>query len=312
MDSKEVLNSNPEVLLRKRRNADRIRIEKQQLSKQRQDTNRKNQTKNKKRFVRIENIVSKTLATTREKERIKRVSKLELKKSKNEIDHLPSEKDYILKVSENSVENDNDDEEEEEEEEEEEDALVTEKIEYDGKSTLLFVIRIKGPNLVNLPHKVNKILTTLRLDEINTGVFIKLTKSVYPLLKLISPYVVIGQPSLSTIRSLIQKRSKIVYNGSEIILNDNNIVEEKLGESGIICIEDMIHEIKSMGESFQTVTHFLLPFKLNNEVSGFNALNKLKRLQARENDSKLKKLVSNSSIAPVIQVDIDNLIARLN
>ncbi|CCK71920.1 Rlp7p KNAG_0I01290 [Huiozyma naganishii CBS 8797] len=314
------LNSTPEILLRKRRHADRIRIEKQQLAKKRQEEAAKLRQKNKKKFTRAESIVAKTLATEREKERIKRISKLEAKKSKNEMDHLPSTKDFILKISEKvdadetPVDNtgiigDADDEEE--------DDLIREKITYNGEPTLFFVIRVRGPTAVNIPHKAFKILSLLRLQELNTGVFVKMTKTVYPLLKLIAPYIVVGKPSLSSIRSLIQKRSKIVYKRpedtqeAEIVLNDNNIVEEKLGDCGIICIEDMIHEINSMGENFQPVNFFLQPFKLNREVAGFSSLNKLNKIKAKEQDKKMRQL-SNSAVAPIIQLDIDSLIAKLN
>lgn len=309
----EQLESNPEVLLRKRRNADRTRLEKQELARLRNEKNLKTKQKNKKRFIRMETIAANTLATGREKERIKRISKLELKKAKNEVDHLPSDRDFILKITERAEEeNDH-----EEDNEDEVDNLIREKTVYDGKDTLLFVIRVKGPNAVKIPHKAFKILTLLRLVDLNTGVFVKLTKTVYPLLRLIAPYIVIGTPSLQSIRSLIQKRSKIMYKRKddtqerEIILNDNNIVEEKLGETGIICVEDMIHEINSMGEAFQQVNFFLLPFKLNREVSGFSSLNKLKKIQQKESDEKNRQF-SNSTIAPIIQVDIDSMIAKLN
>lgn len=264
----------------------------------------------------MESIAANTLATEREKERIKRISKLENKKSKNELDHLPSEKNFILKISEKTPE-----EQEEtvdvDDDEENDDNLVREKIEYDGKDQLLFVVRVKGPTAVKLPHKVFKILSVLRLDELNTGVFIKLTPSVFPLLKLVAPYIVIGRPSLSSIRSLIQKRSKIMYQGPEetepksIVLNDNNIIEEKLGETGIICMEDIIHEIATLGESFKSCTFFLQPFKLNREVSGFNSLNRLRKIEQKENESKIRQ-VSNASTAPIIQIDIDSLISKVN
>lgn len=62
---------NPEVLLKRRRNADQTRLAKQALAQQRKNTKRVKKNK----FVRPESLVAKTLATTREKERIRRVSK---------------------------------------------------------------------------------------------------------------------------------------------------------------------------------------------------------------------------------------------
>lgn len=313
------LNSTPEILLRKRRNADRIRLEKQQLAIQKKEKLAKQKQLNKKKFIRMEKIAANSLATNREKERVKRISKLELKKLKNETVGLASDKDFILKVTEKTPEQIKQDLEDgiEIDEDDENYNLIKEKIVYDGRDTLLFVIRVKGPTNVKIPHKIFKILSTLRLETINTGVFIKLTKSVFPLLKLISPYIVIGRPSLSSVRSLLQKRSKVMYkrpdesNETEIVLNDNNIIEEKLGEFGLICMEDLIHEIYSMGEYFQNVVFFLQPFKLNRELSGFNSLTKLKKIEERDMDKKTRTL-NNSSVAPIIQPDIDSLIHRLN
>ncbi|CAI1692454.1 hypothetical protein SEUBUCD646_0N03140 [Saccharomyces eubayanus] len=313
----QALNSNPEVLLRKRRNADRTRIERQELAKKKREEQIKKKRSNKNRFVRAESIVAKTLATSREKERIKRVSILEDKKAKNETQHIASEKDFILKITEKPKHVEQESADLKESDDEEDDGLNREKTTYDGEPALLFVVRVRGPLAVNIPHKTFKILSLLRLVETNTGVFIKLTKHVYPLLKLVAPYVVIGKPSLSSIRSLIQKRGRIMYKGEndaeshEIVLNDNNIVEEQLGDHGIICVEDIIHEIATMGESFSACNFFLQPFKLNREVSGFGSLNRLRKIKQREAESRTRQF-SNAATAPVIEVDIDSLLTKLN
>ncbi|CAI4036098.1 hypothetical protein SMKI_14G3150 [Saccharomyces mikatae IFO 1815] len=317
-DSKtHTLNSNPEILLRKRRNADRTRIEKQELAKKKREEQIKRKRSNKNKFVRAESIVAKTLATSREKERIKRVSILEDKKAKNETQHIASERDFILRITEKAINTEEKSVDLAESDDEEDDGLIREKTNYDGKPALLFVVRVRGPLAVNIPNKAFKILSLLRLIETDTGVFVKLTKNVYPLLKVIAPYVVIGKPSLSSIRSLIQKRGKIMHQGDndaephEIVLNDNNIVEEKLGENGIICVEDIIHEIATMGDSFSVCNFFLQPFKLNREVSGFGSLNKLRKIKQREAESRTRQF-SNAATAPVIEVDIDSLLAKLN
>ncbi|QLG71385.1 hypothetical protein HG535_0B04270 [Zygotorulaspora mrakii] len=307
----QVLNSNPEVLLRKRRNADRTRNDRQAEIQKRRETRSKQRKLNKKRFLRAESIVAKTLATDRENERIKRISKLEAQKSKSQLDHLPSDKNFLLKITERGdyAEDDHD---------EDDDGLIKEKSVYNGEPTLLFVMRVKTNGATSIPHRAFKILTLLRLVELNTGIFIKLTGKVYPLLKFIAPYIVIGKPSLSSIRALIQKRSRISYQKSEdeepveMPLNDNNIIEEKLGELGIICQEDIVHEISVLGDSFKKCSNFLLPFKLNREISGFSAINKVRRIKQRENAKRTQKYMTNSSTAPIIEVDINSLIAKLN
>lgn len=66
-----------------------------------------------------------------------------------------------------------------------------------------------------------------------------------------------------------------------------------------------------MGENFSKCNFFLLPFKLNREISGFSAISRLNKLKAREQSKKTHK-ISNAAAAPVIQVNIDAMIAKLN
>lgn len=43
---------------------------------------------------------------------------------------------------------------------------------------------------------------------------------------------------------------------------------QALGKYGIICIEDIVHEIASVGPHFKEVASFLYPFKLNKPEGG--------------------------------------------
>lgn len=283
------LNSNPEILLRKRKNADRVRIEKQEQIRARQQEQARKKTQRKGRFVRAESLVAKTLASRREQERVKRVTKVE----RTKLVSNTNSKSYISKVSADGSKS---------------------KQVYAGKPTLYFIVRTPGPHGAKIPSKVQKVLALLRLNHINTGVFVKLTETIYPLLKLISPYTVIGQPSLQTVRQLVQKRAKVSIEQDgetkQVKLNDNNLVEEKLGEEGIICIEDIIHEIVALGDQFKIVTHFLDPFVLHNDIVGYGPLAKLQKME-KEQAKKLNK-TSNSGSAPVLEIDIDDFIAQLN
>ena len=57
-------------------------------------------------------------------------------------------------------------------------------------------------------------------------------------------------------------------------LNDNAMIEKKLGKYGIVCLEDIIHEIATLGENFQEVNLFLSQFKLNLPSTGWKRVNK--------------------------------------
>ncbi|KAL1967079.1 hypothetical protein VTN77DRAFT_3603 [Rasamsonia byssochlamydoides] len=132
---------------------------------------------------------------------------------------------------------------------------------------LVFVIRIKGIN--KIPPKPRKILQLLRLLQINNGVFVRLNKATSEMLTIISPYVAYGYPNLKTVRELIYKRGYGKVNKQRVPLSDNQVIEENLGKYGIVCIEDLIHEIYTVGPNFKQANNFLWPFKLSNPTGGF-------------------------------------------
>ena len=132
---------------------------------------------------------------------------------------------------------------------------------------LVFVVRIKGIN--KIPPKPRKVLQLLRLTQINTGTFVKVTKATSELLKLVEPYVAYGYPSYSTIRQLVYKRGYGKVNKQRIALSDNAIIEANLGKFGIMSIDDLIHELVTVGPHFKQANNFLWPFKLSNPSGGW-------------------------------------------
>ncbi|CEP21985.1 60S ribosomal protein L7 [Cyberlindnera jadinii] len=137
----------------------------------------------------------------------------------------------------------------------------------EAQPKLVFVVRIKGIN--KIAPKPRKVLQLLRLLQINAGVFVKLTKATSELLKLVEPYVAYGYPSLSTIKQLIYKRGYGKVNKQRIPLSENAIIEAALGQFGIVSIEDLIHEIYTVGPNFKQANNFLWPFKLSNPSGGW-------------------------------------------
>lgn len=291
---KPKMDSNPEILLKKRKNADRLRIEKQQQAKRRAEERerRAHAKRSGSKFLRAETIVARKLATDRENERIKRVSR---------YDRLTAK---ASKIAGNDDEN-------------------------NGEERLLFVVRISNPHMGSIPPKARKILNILRLNKVNQGTFVRLNKKVEPLLHLINPYIVVGTPTLSTVRNLIQKRAtvkipitdesdKTVSSSNDetpveghdfkiIPLNDNNLIEEKLGDYGVICTEDIIFEIFKLGDSFLECNKFLEPFTLKEPVTGWGPLSKLERIEKKEESKNYQ--ASSKRNAPLNEVDIDKFIA---
>jgi large subunit ribosomal protein L7e len=89
------------------------------------------------------------------------------------------------------------------------------------------------------------------------------------MLTIINPYIAYGYPNLKTVRELIYKRGYGKVNKQRIALSDNQIIEENLGKYGIVCMEDLIHEIYTVGPNFKQASNFLWPFKLSNPTGGF-------------------------------------------
>ncbi|WJZ95554.1 hypothetical protein VitviT2T_014318 [Vitis vinifera] len=125
----------------------------------------------------------------------------------------------------------------------------------DPEAKLLFMIRIRGINAMH--PKTRKILQLLRLRQIFNGVFLKVNKATMNMLHRVEPYVTYGYPNLKSVRELIYKRGYGKLNKQRTALTDNSIVEQALGKFGIICMEDLIHEIMTVGLHFKEANNFL-------------------------------------------------------
>jgi len=104
---------------------------------------------------------------------------------------------------------------------------------------------------------------------LNSATFIKVNFATMTMLSYIEPYVTYGKPSLKTISELIYKRGYAKVNKQRVPLTDNKIIADNLGKEGIICVEDLIHEIHTCGPNFKAANNFLWPFKLNNPLGGW-------------------------------------------
>ncbi|GMN43782.1 hypothetical protein TIFTF001_012974 [Ficus carica] len=141
------------------------------------------------------------------------------------------------------------------------------------EAKLLFIVRIRGINAMH--PKTRKILQLLRLrqcvcDEaqIFNGVFLKVNKATVNMLRRVEPFVTYGYPNLKSVRELIYKRGYGKLNKQRTALTNNSIIEQALGERGIICTEDLIHEIATVGPHFKEANNFLWPFKLKAPLGG--------------------------------------------
>lgn len=267
-----VLNSNPEILLKKRKNADRKRIQKQDEIRQREEAKVHKATVAKDKFVRAEVLAIRNRANTLENKRIENVLKHEQR-------------------------------------------LISELKRSDDEPKLVFVIRVENQGKGKIPVKAQAVFDVLRLSEPNVGVFVKYTSKVAPALKLVSPYIVIGRPSLASVRQLFQKRACIEIENEEqekqlVKLDNNQAVEDRFEDDlGFICIEDLVHEIVTLGENFKAVNLWIAPFKLTKPVNGWGPLGKLAKLKYAEDN---KKKISLAGHARLEEIDIDKFIEEQN
>lgn len=137
----------------------------------------------------------------------------------------------------------------------------------EGEAKLAFVIRIRGIN--KLSPKQRKIMQLLRLRQLHNGVFVKLNKATWNMIRTVDPLVTYGFPTRSMIKKLVYARGFGKVNRSRIALQDNSIVDGALGKHGISCVEDLIHEIWTVGAHFKEANNFMWPFKLSSPAKGF-------------------------------------------
>lgn len=132
---------------------------------------------------------------------------------------------------------------------------------------LIIAIRInRGPNLHDKPKEVLKLL---RLSKNNSAVFLVQNRTTVKLLKLAEPYVAWGYPRTAMVRDLIFKRGCCNVDRKRTALN-NILIEQHLGELGIICMEDLIYEIVNITENFKKVNGFLWNIRLSAPSIGMN------------------------------------------
>jgi large subunit ribosomal protein L7e len=148
-------------------------------------------------------------------------------------------------------------------------------------SKMVFVIRIRDS--VATPIEVKKILSHhLGLRKKHEGVFVRYNEETRVWLHSVEPWVVYGPLQPSMIQDLIVRRGHARLAGERVPLSDNTIIEQELGtEYNILCVEDMVHELATVGPAFDAIQSFLWPFQLADSKT------ELERRTLRKMDTKL-------------------------
>ncbi|XP_037588299.1 60S ribosomal protein L7-like 1 [Cebus imitator] len=134
-------------------------------------------------------------------------------------------------------------------------------LELPDKHSLAFVVRIERIDGVSL--LVQRTIARLHLKKIFSGVFVKVTPQNLKMLRIVEPYMTRGFPNLKSVREPILKHGQARVKNKTIPLTDNTVIGEHLGKFGVICLEDLIHEIAFLRKHFQEISCFLRPFHLS-------------------------------------------------
>ncbi|KAK4362166.1 hypothetical protein RND71_017407 [Anisodus tanguticus] len=110
--------------------------------------------------------------------------------------------------------------------------------------------------------RTRKLLYSLRLRKIFNGVFVKADARILEILQKVEPYVTYGYPNLKSIKDLLYKKGAGKIDNQRVPLTSNEVVEQALGQHGVLCLEDVVNEIANVGPHFKDVTSFLCPFAL--------------------------------------------------
>jgi len=250
----------PETVLKRRHDLDDIRRRHQAENADKDPQLRNKRTVVKKgRYVKKpETYLAEAKSRRNEEARYRRVKKKGMMKRASNKPIIKS-KEITL-----NVDNDNDDNQGKIED--------TRVVQYQANSVgapYVFVIRIRE-DAGKIPQNIYNILLRFRLSEPNTGVFLQYDAVTRKHLHMIEPWVVYGKPSEGIVKDLIERKSYGFVQGTKVPLSDNTILERELGaEHGIICMEDLVHELTNVGKAFDVVSRFLVPFPLSASRSKF-------------------------------------------
>uniref|UniRef100_A0A182WIS3 60S ribosomal protein L7 n=1 Tax=Anopheles minimus TaxID=112268 RepID=A0A182WIS3_9DIPT len=139
---------------------------------------------------------------------------------------------------------------------------------------LVLVFRHRGIKVV--PNKdVMKTLVRLGLQFQRSATFHRLTPEIIAQLKIVEPFVIWGYPNVSVVQELLFKyvRLRCDQTGTEskkpVPLTSNKQVEDLFGSLGMLCVDDLVHEIINVGPHFDAIREKMRSFLLKNPVGGW-------------------------------------------
>ena len=152
------------------------------------------------------------------------------------------------------------------------DKLINLKYDSKHEHKPIIIVRICG-QWVRIPKEIQLILSKLNLKELNNAIILFYNKDNFKMVKLIESYVTWGYINKNTIGDLLRKRGSVTVGNNEPNELENTRIEDALGKLGIVCIEDIIHELTYESKNAKDVLNFLGYFKLEANDDGFEKAN---------------------------------------
>jgi 60S ribosomal protein uL30 len=110
----------------------------------------------------------------------------------------------------------------------------------------------------------------MTLSDFTSSSFYKyLSVIVIARLKALDAYVAYGFVSHQTASDLLHRRAFTEFGGGRRVLSDNTIIEQALGDKNILCLNDLLHEVFTVGPNFTNALSLLCPFRLSSPVGHF-------------------------------------------
>ena len=106
---------------------------------------------------------------------------------------------------------------------------------------LLLVIRVRS--VAGVAANIRKAAHALQVQQVNHALFVKVDEERRKQLDILKPYVVYGTPSVKSVQNLLYKRGHAKVDNARLPLSNNDVIEDALGKFGIVCMEDLVHEI---------------------------------------------------------------------
>lgn len=161
-----------------------------------------------------------------------------------------------------------------------------------GRSVLLVVRNGRDGGGPDVKAKLKE----LGLRRRNCGVFLQNTQDNLKDLRVVQPFCFWGPPTLEGVQDLLHKKAFLRGEGEEkaVPLQDNRVIEEKLGHIGMICVEDLVSAVYNGQGALDSVRDLLLPMQFADIRTTHGLTKQVQHLygdQKKDIDKQLEKLL---------------------